>query len=108
MIKLFHPDPEATGGVINEQLLALTQENATLKAEIERLKKEAELLQVDYANKLATQKVDFETKEIELKKQIRDLRASLELRNSNERQIQTKKKIISPNQLWDEAVNSSK
>ena len=106
-MNLFYNTDEGGGGAINEALLAATEKAATLEAEVKRLKDANELLQVDFTNKLATQKVDFETKELDYKRQIRDLRASLELRNSNERQKE-KTKIISPNQLWDEALNLTK
>lgn len=107
MIKLLHPDPEISGGAINEALIAATEESARLTEEVKRLKEENERLQVDYANKLAKAKIDYETKELDLMKQIRDLRKSLELRNSNERQKE-QKRTISPNQLWDEALNIGK
>ena len=106
MIKLYDKEP-GEGGAINEALLEAVGKVASLEAEVVRLKKENELLQVDYANKLAIAKVEFETKELDYKKSIRDLRVSLELRNSNERQKE-KGKAMSPNQLWDEALNITK
>jgi predicted RNase H-like nuclease (RuvC/YqgF family) len=89
---------------LDERLNELTEENARQKAEIERLKKEAEDLQIECANKIATAKVEFETKELNLKKQIRDLTANLELRNSNERALATKSTNKSISKLWDEAL----
>lgn len=94
--------------VIDEKLLELTEENEKLKATIERMTTEAEEMQVDYANKIATAKVEYETKELKLKKQIKDLTVALELRNSNERQINKKNNNKSANQVWEEIMGDTK
>lgn len=94
-------------GTIDERLTELTEENATLKATIDRLTKENGELQIDFANKLASTKVDYETKEIEYKRKIKDLTMSLELRNSNERAKDREKDKgkLSVKQLWENALD---
>jgi len=92
---------------IDEKLLELTTLAEQQKAEIERLKGEAEQLQIDFANKLATAKVEFETKELEYKKQIKELTVTLELRVSNERE-KNKSKGKTVNQLWEEVTGETK
>lgn len=87
---------------LDEKLAELTEQLAQANAEIERLKEENDTLQVEAANKIANAKVDFETKEIEYKKQIKDLRQSLELRNDTERRKLKSKDKKSVNQLWEE------
>ena len=94
---------------LDERLTELTEKNAQLEAEILRLKEEIDNLQIEYSNKIAAAKVDYETKEINLKKQIRDLTLALELRNSNERgkardEDKNKKSV---NQIWEEVTGKT-
>lgn len=91
---------------INEELEKLATELAQAKATIERLQKENEELQIEAANKIAAAKVEFETKEINYKKQIKELTLALELRNSNERgkERDREKRRRSIKELWEEAL----
>ena len=92
---------------INEELEKLTTELAQANAAIERLQKENGELQIEAANKIATAKVEFETKEINYKKQIKELTLALELRNSNERgkEREREKGKRSVKAIWEEALN---
>jgi len=94
-------------GTIDEELLRLMEENKTLQATIDRMTKESEELQVDFTNKIATAKVDYETKEIDYKKRIKDLTLALEMRNSNERgkEREKEKSKLSVKKLWEEALD---
>lgn len=91
--------------MLDEKLVELTELVATHEATILRLTEEAEALQIDYAQKLATAKVEHETAALGLKKQIRDLTLALELRNSNEHsKTKDGKKPLSVNAIWDEVL----
>lgn len=89
---------------IDEKLLALTTENEQLKATIADLNTRIEELQIDYTNKLAVKQVEFETKELGYKRQIRELTASLELRGRVEEDIENRKKRKSVKELYEEAL----
>ena len=92
---------------INEELEKLTTELAQANATIERLQKENAELQIEAANKIAAAKVEFETKEINYKKQIKELTLALELRNSNERgkERDREKSKRSVKAIWEEALD---
>lgn len=89
---------------IDERLLELTTENEQLKAEVAQLKKDKESLQVDYANKIAIAKVDFESKELEFKKTINQLQKALETRTSVNDQINKDKPKKTVNQMYEEIL----
>lgn len=90
--------------MLDERLQELTEKAAQQEAEIKRLGDEIETLQIDCANKIAAAKVDFETKEINYKKQIKELTLALELRNSNEREKIKRSGKKSVNALWEEVL----
>lgn len=89
--------------LLNERLLELTTENERLKAEIVQLKKDAETLQIDYSNKVAAAKIDFESKELKYKREIRDLQTQLEARSAVERRTLERGKRKSINTIYEEA-----
>lgn len=96
-------NPPANPSLINNKLLELETENKRLKAQIEQLTKDKELMQLDYSNKISTVTVEFETKELQLNRTIRDLHQKLETRNTVNDQINRGKKKKSINQLYEEA-----
>lgn len=91
--------------MINEELLKLSEDKQRLESELEQAKKDAEQLQIDFTNRLATMKIDYETKEIEYKKKIRELTMQLENRSSYERQVEKNKGKKTINQVYQEALN---
>ncbi len=106
-IQMFAEDPppeETPKGLINERLLKLESENRDLKLEIEEKDKEIERLQLDYAGKIADLKLDFQTKEISYKKQIKECKTALEMRSSVQEEIDKNKGKKGFTQIWDEVV----
>ena len=93
---------------LDEKLTELTEQNAQLSAEVVRLKEEIDNLQIEYSTKLANAKVDFETRELGYKKQIKELTLTLELRNSNERAQLKKSDKKSVNAIWEEITGETK
>lgn len=94
------------GGLLDERLIQLTTENEQLKNKLAISEKEKESLQVDYANKLALAKVEFENKELALRREITQLRNALELRKSKDEAFERAKgkKKGSVNQIWEEVL----
>lgn len=89
--------------IINARLLELTTENAQLKAEVLQYKKDAELMQVDYSNKLANAQVEHESKVLVLNRNINELHKQLEARSVVENRIRDKGRKKTVNQIYEEA-----
>lgn len=89
--------------LLNERLLELTTENERLKAEIAQLKEDAERLQIDYSNKIASAKINYESLELKYQREIRDLQTQLEARSAVERRSIERGKRKSINTIYEEA-----
>ena len=90
--------------LMNERLMELTTENERLKSTVDRFKKDAETLQIDYSNEIAKTKIDYENKELQMKREIRDLQKQLEVRSVVERRSLERDKRRNIGDIYEEAL----
>lgn len=90
--------------ILDDRLIELTTQCEQLKNKVTILEQEKAGLQVDYANKLALMKVEYENKELKLRREITDLRRALEHRRAESDMMgrEKGKKRKSINQIYEE------